>query len=304
MFLRRLDRIGHVDLGREHPSFFDISMGLGLGANKLSFEGEDGPIDLKFRSATVVQAEGAYFINRYVGLGGRLRVRTSPINGWSNLLKMADDDANELMKELNEIDSYTADITSYDNMTDMIREKSFTIESDHLTEFTGSVGVYFNLPLGERFALGTKLLVGRSIMQALEIGAKFSGNALKMDYDMTIKNGEVTSLDINSIKKTGQDYTSDWDYLTLKGGSSTSFGTGISLTYAYKNNFCWKIFCDYDFTRKTYTATYNPNEFIYKAMPDMVAMMTIGGEDVSPMELHKKKYMNMWTLGASISIHF
>lgn len=302
--LLRGDRIGHVDLGREHPSFFDISMGLGLGSNKISFgEGSDA-FDLKFRSATVVQAEGAYFFNKYVGLGGRLKVRTSPINGWSNLLQVADDDVNAFMAELQDFDSWTADVASYDNMTDMIREKSFSIESDHLTEFTGSVGLYFNLPLSERFALGTKLLVGRSIMQSLEIDARFAGSSLQMDYDMLISNGDIVSLDINSIKKTGQDYVSEWDYLTLKGGSSTSFGTGLSLTYSYKNNFCWKVFCDYDYTHKDYTLTYDPNNFIYKAMPDMVALATLTGEDVEPMKLHKKKHMNMITLGASISIHF
>ena len=35
----------------------------------------------------------------------------------------------------------------------------FIIESDHLTEFSGDLGVYFNLPLSNRFALGSKLLI-------------------------------------------------------------------------------------------------------------------------------------------------
>lgn len=79
----------------EHPSFFSISMGIGLGARNLNFSGKDldftdnngNPTDvnLKFGAATVVGAEGAYFFNKYVGIGGRLRVKSSPIKGWNDI---------------------------------------------------------------------------------------------------------------------------------------------------------------------------------------------------------------------------
>ena len=53
----------------EHPSFFSVSMGMGFGSKELDFEALDGkdPIKMSFRTATVVQAEGAYFINKYIG---------------------------------------------------------------------------------------------------------------------------------------------------------------------------------------------------------------------------------------------
>jgi len=72
----------------ENPSFFSISMGVGLGAKNLNFEVEnliDGMstdnIDIKLQASTVVGAEGAYFFNKHIGVGGRLRVRSTPVKG-------------------------------------------------------------------------------------------------------------------------------------------------------------------------------------------------------------------------------
>ncbi len=85
---------------RENPSFFSISMGIGLGNKHLTLPGfnfgiqlpDDDPdyggadtesLKLKFRSATAVGVEGAWFFNPYIGIGARLRVKSTPINGWS-----------------------------------------------------------------------------------------------------------------------------------------------------------------------------------------------------------------------------
>ena len=51
----------------EKPSFFSISMGLGLGGKELTFEEYGQTRTVKFRAATVVDAEGAYFFNKYIG---------------------------------------------------------------------------------------------------------------------------------------------------------------------------------------------------------------------------------------------
>ena len=87
----------HPDLS-VNPSFFSISMGIGLGNKHLTLPGfnfgiddpddpddtpDTDPLELKFRSATAVGVEGAYFFNPYIGIGGRLRVKSTPINGWS-----------------------------------------------------------------------------------------------------------------------------------------------------------------------------------------------------------------------------
>ena len=86
-----------LEIDSENPSFFSISMGIGLGAKNIDFglddligidrfdpaeiaaakaaEDEDGKENIEFRHATVVDGEGAYFFNKYIGIGGRFRVR-------------------------------------------------------------------------------------------------------------------------------------------------------------------------------------------------------------------------------------
>ena len=288
----------------EHPSFFSVSMGMGFGNKNLDFEAVDedrDPIKMKFQTATVVQAEGAYFINKYVGIGGRLRVKTSPIKGWESFMGMAENDAEDAMNDLKEMDS---DGWFSGTLTDMLQTKEFSIESDHLTEFAADAGLYFNLPLSSRFSLGTKFLVGRSIMQELDINARYGGRVMDMNYDMTIHNGEVTYIDIIDIKDSGRDYDVEWDYLTVSANNSTKLGTGLSLTYAYKKNFSWKVFCDYDYTRKDYTLTYDPDYYINFCIPEMVGMGQLMGEPVQPNKHTIRKHVNSFVVGASFAVSF
>ena len=104
-------------------------------------------------------AEGAYFFNPYIGVGGRLRVKSSPINGWNNIVDKAWEDAAYFYGDYNEqTDEYEIDPT----IEEAVSHIDFIIESDHLTEFAADLGAYFNFPLSERFALGGKVLVGCS----------------------------------------------------------------------------------------------------------------------------------------------
>ena len=63
----------------------------------------------------------------------------------------------------NDLDSFLKWINGWDNTTpeylatrdmriangkDVVTEQNITVESDHLSEFSASVGLYFNLPLG------------------------------------------------------------------------------------------------------------------------------------------------------------
>ena len=303
--LLRNDLEGLADVS-EHPSFFSVSMGLGFGNKDLDFEAVDedhDPIKMNFQTATAVQAEGAYFINKYVGIGGRLRVKTSPIKGWESFMHMAQNDAEDIMNDLREID---ADLegTPSDKLVDMLTDKQFSIESDHLTEFAADAGLYFNLPLSRRFSLGTKFLVGRSIMQELDINARYGGKVMDMDYDMTIQNGEIADMNIYGFTNTGRDYDVEWDYLTVSANNSTKMGTGLSLTYAYKKNFSWKVFCDYDYTRKDYTLTYDPDYYVNFCIPAMVGMAKLMGETVQPEKHTLHKHINSWVLGASFAVSF
>ena len=205
-----------------------------------------------------------------------------------------------------------------------VTESYGVVKSDHITEFTGSVGVYFNLPLGSRFSLGTKALIGRSITQDLDIDGHAAGNIKDIAYTMSLDNrpgmkdadGDP-SISLNNLQyptNTGGTWTDDWEYLTIGAKSSTSFGTGISLTYRYKSNFSWRIFCDYDYTRKDFTAKYDPYHFVKKGMTSGAAylmdtgLMTYTGEyadgiGIEPREYKSRKHMNYVTLGLSFLVN-
>ncbi len=298
--LQRGDLAHHPDL-RANPSFFAISMGVGLGNKNLELppfefdipdeitEGEststEEPLHLKFRSATVVSAEGAYFFNPYIGVGGRLRVKATPINGWSNFALSEEEDIQDFFKD--------------PILNNSFQHISLTIESDHITEFAADAGVYFSLPLSSRFAIGSKLLVGRSVMDDIDINATYTGEQLTFNEE-ALENDAISP-----FKATGEiaDYT--WDYIGVSASNSMKFGTGISLTYAYKNNFSWRVFCDYDYSRKTFTATYHPLGLFKGLAPEAVDAMLSNGWDMNkPYKSSTTKNLHQWVLGAALCISF
>ena len=273
----------------DHPSFFSINMGIGLGSRNLDFDMEDfgwaDNMNLKFSASTAVSAEGAYFFNPYIGVGGRLRVKSTPIKGWNNIVERGWDDA---------VFFYTQDDGTMDpDVEEALSDIDFVIESDHLTEFAADLGVYFNFPLSERFALGTKALIGRSIMQELSLEGRLSGNSLIPDgeYKYHVDNNRP--------------FSSEWDYFTVSGNNTMKYGTGISLTYAYKHNFSWKVFLDYDFTRKTYTMKYDTGGFFKDLFPvDMASISPAEYNESFVTEKSIKKNMNSFVLGASFAVNF
>ena len=336
-----------LEVNGEKPSFFSISMGVGLGNKNLEFESMGEKVGLKFRAATVVDAEGAYFFNKYVGVGGRLRVRAQSVKefgDFANTVAVEDlyawqglqpyyqsafpgdytgtPEQNE-QAYFNKL-GYRLDSESAWRENAPVTDSYGIVKSDHITEFTGSVGVYFNLPLSSRFSLGTKALIGRSITQELDIDGHAEGNVKDIPYTLTLDNrpghkdvsGDPSILldNLQYPTNTGEKWTDDWEYLTISAKSSTSFGTGISLTYRYKSNFSWRIFCDYDYTRKDFTATYDPYHFMQKGMTSGAAfltdaaLMTSTGEyadgiGLDAREYKSRKHMNYWTLGLSFLVN-
>lgn len=298
--LKRNDLVTTDDVF-EHPSFFDISMGVGLGTHDLTFSGKDlsaysddsaENVDLKFGTSTVVGAEGAYFFNKYVGIGGRLRVKSSPIKGWSDFAE----------KERASVENSMASLMEGSNLPEWYDTHDITIESDHLTEFSADFGAYFNFPLSRRWALGTKLLVGRSVMQDLEVSAHFAGKMVGLG-----DRGFDYVKDANGNDRT---YDASYDYMTVSGNNTMKCGTGVSIKYAYKSNFSWKLFLDYDYSRKKYTMEYDPYQFFTVSSPEISSFL----EDIMRSEypdftLAKrsstvKKNMNSFVLGCAFTVSF
>ena len=287
----------------KNPTVFSISMGIGLGNKNLSlppfefmfdstdgeepsgFEATDGPMKLLFRSSTVVGAEGAWFFCPYVGVGGRLRVKSTPIKGWKNFT----DTENEYTQE------FLAD-PIMQNCIDLVR---LNIDSDHITEFSATAGVYFNLPLSTRFALGSKLLMGNSVMGDIDVTASFYGNALIFNPE------SVDNIDVPMFIKSDNDVIGMCDYASVNASNSMLFGTGLSLTWAYKNSFSWRLFCDYDYTTKTYTAKYSPYAYLEAFSPDLVNYLKgIGFDITQTMTSSTRKHLHQWVLGGALCVSF
>ena len=289
----------------DHPSFFSVSMGIGFGSKNLAFDmdqfnigypGDDDHIfNMKFGASTAVGVEGAYFFNKYIGVGGRLRVNSSPVKGWDGVEMYAwKDMVSSLYGEDYETDAdFRRFVDGDETSQPLINDLTFTIKSDHLTEFAYDLGVYFNLPLSKRFALGSKLLVGRSIMQEVDLDATATGGQRRFvlsDDD-----------DFANVQLLPETYTAEWDYFTVGGNKTMKVGTGLSLTYAYKENYAWKLFFDYDYTRKKYTMTYNPGEFLYAAL----GMNAADYRDIDVIEQQSiKKNRHSFILGGSFTINF
>ncbi len=278
---------------RENPSFFSISMGIGLGNKNLTLpafdfgiqypsddpdDNHNDPLELQFRAATAVGAEGAWFFNPYIGIGGRLRVKSTPINGWSAFASLEEKGMQEIANE--------------PDLKNSIQYFGLEIESDHITEFAADAGIYFSLPLSSRFAIGSKLLIGRSIMDDIDVSAKFLGT--KMNY-----------INEDYIPTDETAYT-DWDYIRVSATNSMKFGTGLSFTYSYKNSFSWRLFCDYDYAKKTYTASYSPFIYLGDFCPDLVNMY-IERENWNALQTFTsstQKRLHQWVLGGALCVSF
>lgn len=319
----------------ENPSFFAISMGLGLGTKNIGFgmedvvnaerykaadlgyddedavEDEEGP-NIHFRPATVVDVEGAYFFNKYIGIGGRARVRAMSAKSFGQYTELAAEDQASawygIMDEFypgREDEFYKATTTGGSPIEDL----GGVVESDHLTEFSASVGLYLNLPLSNRFSLGTKFLIGRSFTQELDIDGYASGYVKDIDYRLVIENGNLVEGNAGFPKNTNNNekYSSKWDYLTVGSESSTTWGTGISLTYRYKSNFAWRLFLDYDYSKKNFTMKYDPYHYLQDGLTgqayEMVQLLSDYSSFLDPIEFKKTKKMNYYTIGMSFMIN-
>ena len=310
----------------ENPSFFGISMGMSFGSKDLEFTDGDlkgyeiseeyddpDPIKVDFHTATAVDAEGAYFFNKYIGIGGRLRVRAMTAKGWSDFVGMAHSDRDHSMELIRAFyngfqseDDGTVPMTDIEienMMKGAVTDEDITVESDHLTEFSANLGLYLNLPLSKRFSLGTKFLIGRTMTQELDINAAYKGTTKLMDSHIVIDNGELEYLTLSNIRD-GKPYDMEWDYLTLGGNNSTTYGTGLSLTYRYKSNFTWKVFVDYDYSKKTFTLTYDPLKYLNIITPDLGTVFDTLGAPLDPMVYEREKKMHYITVGGSFAISF
>ena len=282
--LRRTDLDDLNDFYR-HPSFFALDMGVGFGGRDLTFDFRDAAagdfsIPMRFKMSTVVGVEAAYFFHKYVGVGGRLRMRTTPVDGFGDLADAVDGSIRRFDRDW-VLEDPAKGAVDYDN-------SHFVIDSDHLSEFTATAGVYFNYPLSRRFALGGKLLVGRSIITDLDVSGDYSGPRRVVTDPAK---SPATSL-------VDEPWSHRWTLANITGDNTMTYGTGVSLSYAHKSSFAFRVFADYDYASKRYTMTYDPLQFVTKMWD------TYASAPPEPYTSTVDRPMHQFTVGGSFCVSF
>lgn len=300
--LRRPDRTAEP-VSSSRPSFFSIQTGVGLGKQQLDillgnevlqddYE-EENVRGLKLSHALSVSSEGAYFINRHIGVGGRLRVVSRAVKNLDDFTKQS---LYEFSKTFPDLDGF-------------MDEYALTVQSNHLAEFSLSGGLYFNLPLTSRISLGSKLLFGRSYMRDVDIDARVRGHQRDMDFSYEADKGKrrITCEVLGQREDNGDVYDCSWDYLTVMGNKAFTIGTGLSVNFSYKSLTAWRIFLDYDYSYRNYTIVYDPMHFLKAAARNV----TFNGSPVSSVERYVKpnvaslkRGLAQTVLGAAFSITF
>lgn len=316
-----------------HPSFFDIQMGIGMHSKTISFDYEDGSSEnIELGTSTAVGVEGAYFFNKYLGVGGLVRATTTPAKG----LALTSEDM-EVMQDFN--------VALEDDNLPQIQHVN--LYNSNFVDFSFDAGLYGNLPITKRLSLGAKFLVGARVSSGYEYKAQAGYREIAKDasgkpiYTGVINNAEgapsvwdpvyvfdnadgstffsnetlqpgvseMYNYHLDQSKYIGEEYT----FAQVTGDKSFNYICGLSLTYRYKENFAWKIFLDYDNSKTNYEFKFNMfDKKTAAAMKDILSKQEkatyIEPEDIDLMSLPytgvSKKRMYFWTLGAAFSINF
>lgn len=308
----------------EHPSFFDIQMGVAMHSGRIDFEYEDGFESdyIQLGTSTAFGVEGAYFLNKYFGVGGMARITTTPGKGLN-----LDDDVLQAMDDVNEeltsLTYYNAEMGK-----EMPLPGTFNIyvDNNNFIDASLDVGVYGNLPLKYNLSLGAKLLVGARLCSGFSYKAR--NGVPKTAGTYTLNNGETGKLyyfespdgvDFISsdfldpgISRTYnfvlEDATEEYDIMKVDGTDNFNFVAGISLSWHYKDNFAWKVFADFDTAKNRYTYQgqfYSDEALARVASSDFPDKYPDDFESLKEKVTgYANKRINFLTLGAAFSVNF
>ncbi|MDO5447860.1 MAG: hypothetical protein Q4F34_08800, partial [Prevotellaceae bacterium] len=313
----RFDKINEAK-----PSFFDIQMGVGMHSKSMTLktDGDDLKYGISLGTSTVVGVEGAYFFNKYVGVGGMLRTTTTPMKnaGFDSSEKEIFNDVNEFMEEMNIPGIY-----------------SITNEDNNFVDASADAGVYFNYPISKHFSVGAKALCGARFTDGVTFTAKNGfrkpycdeqgnqyytassvQNAIPVWMFVDAEDNEFPSNDIlmpgvstsyNYVLDEKKYISEEYDMMKVTGGTSFNAVFGLSFTYRYKNNFSWKVFADYDITKSkyTYSGQYMGDDTMAQYGSSIQAQNPMLYQLLSEKETGSiEKNFNLFTIGAAFEINF
>lgn len=280
---------------RQHPSFFSASLGTTKPFGSLSVDGKvmeevysllphtDGISKdnlllprLKLGSAATVNAEGAYFINPYVGFGGRLEVASMPVVA-DNLnvyrVDVFSPDGSQLISSpYSSPGAYTpGNMNAYFNTGNVHRYSmypghEFMQAVDNLPLFSAQMGVYGSLPVSRRCALGAKVLVGQRIAGSCNID---SHKGILPTELINGKNNAAEFVSLNPDDKElmeayGTVTSSAYEFIDLDVKNSFVLTTGLSFSVMLRRNMGCKVYVDYSNSKFDYDLTYGRVDNAYK----------------------------------------
>ena len=133
---------------------------------------------------------------------------------------------------------------------------------------------------------------------AADFSCSNADDRLIEDFYPAVLNGLVDVVTDEAI-----DYK--WTYINVKASNSAKFGSGLSLTYAHKNDFAWRIFCDYDYTVKTYAASYAPMKYLEDFSIDIYNWSKTDKWDTNnTWTTSTRKHLHQWVLGGALCVSF
>lgn len=257
----------------KHHSFLSLGVQIGTGPRHLNMaevydnydenmhpyetddpRGVSHPLGLRLRLGTSssVKAEGAYFLNRYFGIGGSLRATVIPLTATVDLTKGF---------------RYNLNKNNPGSIGDQRFARFVGVESNHIGMFDYSGGAYFSYPFNNRLRFGTKLLIGRRLTTAYNVDAL-------LDVDVPAMRSFIQSLDpsdkryfaspedkeefLNTMKSWGDGRNMhNNNFLSIKANRAIVYETGLSLTWAYKGGMALMLSMDYDYANPKYVYELN-----------------------------------------------
>ena len=227
----------HHSPDHDKPDFFMFGMSVGTGSNLTCPDIYDvypspsrhtrisqTPLHLKLKMGTVssVSLEGAYFFNKYLGIGGEAKLSVCPIIADYN----------------HKFEPYVTELNgAYYKLY-----KLKGIESDGMGMIDFRIGAYASLPLHRKWNAGCKCLIGRTYTTALSL---HSYSELKKEYlplvDVALQNGLINTAEADEIKNG----VKDMDFLKISPSQSWGFTGGIHVSYQLKKATALRAYVNY-----------------------------------------------------------
>lgn len=306
----------------DHPSFFDIQMGVGVHKNTITFDADEtGHIkdNINLGTSTAFGIETAYFFNKHWGVGVMGRITSTPAKG----LNLNEEDKNSVLQ----LNTMLSNYKSADGK-DLPGIYNIYIDNSNFNQASLDAGVYYHLPIGSHFSFGAKALVGARFGDGITYKAKNGtpkidtsmhlvdnhGNEYPIYWYQAPDGSEFRSTDLldpgisEEYNFVLENESEEFNFLNVKGKTAFNYVLGVNFTWHYKTNFAWKVFADFDSAKSKYTYKI---DFFSKDAKERIANSQFAADHPDVMDAISRSYsrtsnhtFNLFTFGGSFSVYF